>query len=149
MAKYVINGGNPLNGTVTISGAKNAAVAILPATLLVKGKCRIENVPNISDVRILMSILYRMGAQIVSPEPNVVEIDCSDVQCTEPDADLVKKMRASYYLMGVLLGRFGKAHVALPGGCNFAARPIDQHIKGFMALGADVEETDEIGRAHV
>jgi len=143
LAKYVINGGNPLNGTVTISGAKNAAVAILPATLLVKGKCRIENVPNISDVRILMSILDRMGAKIVSPERNVVEIDCSDVQCTEPDADLVKKMRASYYLMGAMLGRYGKAHVALPGGCSFASRPIDQHIKGFLLLGAEVDETEE------
>ncbi len=143
MARYVINGGQPLNGTVTISGAKNAAVAILPAALLVKGKCRIENVPNISDVRILMSILDRMGAKIVSPERNVVEIDCSDVQCTEPDADLVKKMRASYYLMGAMLGRYGKAHVALPGGCSFASRPIDQHIKGFLMLGADVDETEE------
>ena len=143
MARYEIHGGKPLNGTVTISGAKNAAVAILPAALLVSGKCRIENVPNISDVRILMSILDRMGAKIVSPERNVVEIDCSEVQCTEPDADLVKKMRASYYLMGALLGRFGKAHVALPGGCNFASRPIDQHIKGFWALGAEVDETEE------
>ena len=143
MARSEIHGGHSLNGTVTISGAKNAAVAILPATLLVKGKCRIENVPNISDVRILTSILHRMGAKIVSPEPNVVEIDCSEVQCTEPDAELVTKMRASYYLMGALLGRFGKAHVALPGGCNFASRPIDQHIKGFLALGADVDETDE------
>ena len=143
MARYEIHGGNPLNGTVTISGAKNAAVAILPAALLVSGKCRIENVPNISDVRILMSILHRMGAKIVSPERNVVEIDCSEVQCTEPDADLVKKMRASNYLMGALLGRFGKAHVALPGGCNFASRPIDQHIKGFEMLGAAVDETEE------
>ena len=143
MAKYVINGGNQLNGTVTISGAKNAVVGILPATLLVKGKCRIENVPNISDVRIMMSILARMGAKIVSPEKNVVEIDCTDVQCTEPDPDLVRKMRASYYLMGAMLGRYGKAHVALPGGCSFASRPIDQHIKGFLMLGADVDETDE------
>ena len=143
MAKYEIHGGNPLNGTVTISGAKNAAVAILPAALLVKGKCRIENVPNISDVRILMSIMDRMGAKIVSPERNVVEIDCSEVDCTEPDKDLVQKMRASYYLMGALLGRFGKAHVALPGGCNFASRPIDQHIKGFEMLGAAVDETVE------
>ena len=143
MARYEINGGHPLNGTVTISGAKNAAVAILPAALLVKGKCRIENVPNISDVRILMSILHRMGAKIVSPERNVVEIDCSEVQCTQPDGDLVRKMRASYYLMGALLGRFGRAHVDLPGGCNFASRPIDQHIKGFLALGADVDETDD------
>ncbi|MBQ8833729.1 MAG: UDP-N-acetylglucosamine 1-carboxyvinyltransferase [Oscillospiraceae bacterium] len=143
MARYEINGGKPLNGTVTISGAKNAAVAILPAALLVSGKCRIENVPNISDVRILMSILHRMGAKITSPEAHVVEIDCSEVQCTEPDATLVKKMRASYYLMGALLGRFGKAHVALPGGCNFASRPIDQHIKGFWLLGAEVDETEE------
>ena len=131
MAKYEIHGGKPLNGTVVISGAKNAAVAIIPAALLVSGKCRIENVPNISDVRILMNILHRMGAKITSPERNVVEIDCSDVTCTEPDPELVKQMRASYYLMGALLGRFGKAHVALPGGCNFASRPIDQHIKGF------------------
>ena len=143
MARYEINGGHPLNGTVTISGAKNAAVAILPAALLVSGKCRIENVPNISDVRILTDILDRMGAKIASPEQGVIEIDCSEVQCTEPDASLVTKMRASYYLMGALLGRFGKAHVALPGGCNFASRPIDQHIKGFLALGAEVDETEQ------
>ncbi len=143
MARYEIHGGKPLNGTVTISGAKNAAVAILPAALLVSGKCRIENVPNISDVRILAEILCRMGAKITSPEMHVMEIDCSKVTCTEPDGRLVKKMRASYYLMGALLGRFGKAHVALPGGCNFASRPIDQHIKGFEALGAFVDETED------
>ncbi len=143
MARYEILGGTPLNGTITVSGAKNAAVAILPATLLVDGPCRIENVPDISDVRILLTILERMGADIQYPEANTVIIDCSRVTCTEPDAELVKKMRASYYLMGALLGRFHKAHVALPGGCNFASRPIDQHIKGFAALGADVEETEE------
>ena len=143
MARYEINGGKPLNGTVTISGAKNAAVAIIPAALLVKGKCRIENVPNISDVRIISEILYKMGAKVESPERNVLEIDCSEITCTEPNADLVKQMRASYYLMGALLGRFGRAHVALPGGCNFASRPIDQHIKGFWALGAEVDETEE------
>jgi len=143
LARYEINGGNPLNGTVTISGAKNAVVAIIPATLLVKGKCRIENVPNISDVRIIADILYKMGADVKNPEKHVLEIDCSNVQCTEPNADLVKQMRASYYLMGALLGRFGKAHVALPGGCNFASRPIDQHLKGFWALGAEVDETAE------
>ena len=143
MAIYEINGGRPLNGSVTISGAKNAAVAILPAALLVSGKCRIENVPNISDVRILLDILEGMGADIQCPEPHVVEIDCTAVHCTEPNADLVREMRASYYLMGALLGRFGKAHVALPGGCNFASRPIDQHIKGFLALGADVDETED------
>ena len=143
MARYEILGGTPLNGTITVSCAKNAAVAILPATLLVAGPCRIENVPDISDVRILLTILERMGADIQYPEQNTVVIDCSGVTCTEPDAELVKKMRASYYLMGALLGRFHKAHVALPGGCNFASRPIDQHIKGFAALGADVEETEE------
>ncbi len=143
MARYKIIGGNPLNGTVTISGAKNAAVAILPAAILVQGKCRIENVPDISDVRILLDILADMGAEIARPEIGVVEIDCSKVTNTHPNPELVRKMRASYYLMGSLLSRFGCANVALPGGCNFASRPIDQHIKGFRMLGADVEETDE------
>ena len=143
MARYVINGGRELNGEVTISGAKNAAVAILPAALLVNGKCRIENIPDISDVRILLSILEDMGAEVHRDEHGTVEIDSSHVTSTKPNPELVKKMRASYYLMGALLGRFGRAHVALPGGCNFASRPIDQHIKGFSALGADVEETED------
>ena len=143
MARYEVIGGNPLNGTVTISGAKNAAVAILPAALLVDGVCRIENVPDISDVRILLAILEGMGAKVTKEEAGVVVIDSTAVRCTNPDPELVKQMRASYYLMGVLLSRFGKAHVALPGGCNFASRPIDQHIKGFAALGADVEETED------
>ena len=142
MARYEIHGGTPLHGSVTISGAKNAVVAILPAALLVNGPCRIENVPDISDVRILLDILRGMGASIEKPEPGVVVIDCTRVTQTRPDEKLVRKMRASYYLMGALLGRFGKAHVALPGGCNFASRPIDQHIKGFEMLGAAVEETD-------
>lgn len=143
MASYEINGGNLLNGTVTISGAKNAAVAILPAALLVSGKCRIENVPDISDVRILLGILEGMGVKINRPERHIVEMDCTDLQYTEPNPTLVTQLRASYYLMGAQLGRFGKAHVALPGGCNFASRPIDQHIKGFEALGAEVDETDD------
>ena len=143
MARYEIHGGVPLQGSVTISGAKNAAVAILPAALLVKGTCRIENVPEISDVRIMISILEKMGADIRFPEPGVVEINCDQVTCTLPATELVTQMRASYYLMGALLGRSGKAHVALPGGCNFASRPIDQHIKGFYALGADVDETED------
>ena len=143
MAQYEIIGGNPLVGPVTISGAKNAAVSSLPAAVLVAGKCRVENVPDISDVRILLDILRDLGAEVSQPEVGVVEIDCTEVTCTNPNPELVKKMRASYYLMGALLSRFGKAKVALPGGCNFASRPIDQHIKGFMALGADVEETEE------
>ncbi len=143
MARYEIDGGVPLNGEVTISGAKNAAVAILPAVILVDGICRIENVPDISDVCILLDILRDMGARIEYESKNVVLIDCTAVKSTCPDGGLVKMLRASYYLMGALLGRFGKAHVALPGGCNFASRPIDQHIKGFLALGADVEETED------
>ena len=143
MDKYEIIGGTPLNGTVTISGAKNAAVAILPAALLVAGKCRVENVPDISDVRILVDILSAMGAKVHRPETGVVELDCTDIHTTKPDPTLVRRMRASYYLMGALMSRFGHAEVALPGGCNFAARPIDQHIKGFRALGAKVDETPE------
>ena len=143
MAKYEIIGGTPLKGEVVISGAKNAVVAILPATLLVSGKCRIENVPDISDVRILLDIMRSMGASAQWAGPGVVEIDCTDVAYCEPNAELVRKMRASYYLLGAQLGRYGRSHVALPGGCSFAARPIDQHIKGFRLLGADVEETEE------
>ena len=143
MAIYEITGGTPLEGEVTISGAKNAAVAILPAALLVKGACRIENVPDISDVRILLSILEGMGAKIEYPQAGTVIMDCTDVRNVEPNPELVRKLRASYYLMGALLSRFGSGKVALPGGCSFASRPIDQHLKGFRALGAQVIETEE------
>jgi len=143
LTRYVINGGNRLSGAITISGAKNAAVAILPAALLVNGKCRVENVPDISDVRILLDILTDMGAVVEFYEGGTVVLDCSNIQSTHPNPELVREMRASYYLMGALLSRFHLANVALPGGCNFASRPIDQHIKGFMALGADVEETED------
>lgn len=143
MAKYEIIGGTPLEGTITISGAKNAAVAILPAALLVDGVCRVENVPDISDVRILLEILRDMGVQIREEAPGVLQLDASNITNRCPNPDLVRKMRASYYLMGALLSRFHQADVALPGGCNFASRPIDQHVKGFAALGADVEETDD------
>ena len=139
MRQYIIEGGKPLNGTVTISGAKNAAVAILPATLLVNGVCRIENVPDISDVRLLLEILDSMGARITRLSPNTLEIDCTHVRDSEASDALVRRIRASYYLIGAQLGRFGHAKVALPGGCNFGARPIDQHIKGFETIGADVE----------
>ena len=143
MARYEIKGGTPLSGEVTISGAKNAAVAILPAAILVGGKCRVENVPNISDVRILLNILEDMGVEITYEEPGTVILDSTNITNTCPNPELVRKMRASYYLMGALLSRFHRANVALPGGCNFASRPIDQHIKGFRALGAEVEETEE------
>ena len=143
MAIYEIKGGTPLNGEVTVSGAKNAAVAILPAAILVAGKCRVENVPDISDVHILLDILRDLGAEITEEEPGVVLLDCTTISSTHPKPELVRQMRASYYLMGALLSRFGKANVALPGGCNFASRPIDQHIKGFRLLGANVEETTD------
>ena len=143
MARYEIVGGTPLNGEVTISGAKNAAVAILPAAILVNGVCRVENVPDISDVRILLDILEDMGVVVTREGQGVVLLDCTNVSKTCPNPDLVRKMRASYYLMGALMSRFGHANVALPGGCNFASRPIDQHLKGFRALGAEVVEMPE------
>ena len=143
MLKYEIVGGNRLEGTINISGAKNAAVAILPAALLVKGVCRIENVPDISDVRILLDILEDMGAVVTKEPDGVVVLDCTNITSTNPNQELVRKMRASYYIMGALLSRFHQASVALPGGCNFASRPIDQHIKGFRALGAKVVETED------
>ena len=139
MVKYIINGGKPLNGRVLISGAKNAAVGILPATLLVKGVCRIENVPDISDIRLLLQILDEMGACIRRLGPNTMEIDCTNVRDVVAPIELVRRIRASYYFIGAQLGRFGHAKVALPGGCNFGPRPIDQHIKGFEAIGAEVE----------
>lgn len=142
MPRYKIEGGQPLEGTITISGAKNAAVAIIPATLLVQGCCRIENVPDISDVHILLDILKQMGASVCQRSHDTVEIDCTNVGDMEPDPTLVRSIRASYYLIGAQLGRFGRSRVALPGGCNFAPRPIDQHVKGFLALGAELEETD-------
>jgi len=143
LAKYEIVGGTPLQGEVTISGAKNAAVAILPAAILVGGVCRVENVPDISDVRILLDILEDMGALITREEPGVVVLDCTHIKSTNPKPELVRKLRASYYLMGALLSRFGHATVALPGGCNFASRPIDQHLKGFRGLGARVVEMED------
>jgi UDP-N-acetylglucosamine 1-carboxyvinyltransferase len=138
VTKYEITGGTPLNGTVCISGAKNAAVAIIPAALLVDGICKIENVPDISDVRLLLQILSDMGANVRRFGPNTIELDCSRVRNAVAPIELVHRIRASYYLIGAELGRFGRACVAMPGGCNFGVRPIDQHIKGFEAMGASV-----------
>ena len=139
MTKYIINGGNALHGEVEISGAKNAAVAIIPAALMVDGVCRIENLPQISDVSTLLNILKQMGASIRVVNKRTVDIDCSCVGTTRATFDMMRRIRASYYLIGSLLGRFGCADVTMPGGCNFGGvRPIDQHIKGFTALGADI-----------
>ncbi len=134
-----MQGGKPLFGEVEISGAKNAAVAIIPAALLVDGVCRIENIPQISDVTMSLKILEQLGAGIRTINRHTVEIDCSHIRSTRTSYELARKIRASYYLIGALLGRFGQAEVAMPGGCNFGGvRPIDQHVKGFTALGAKV-----------
>ena len=139
MNKIVVNGPCRLEGEVTISGAKNAAVAILPATLLVNGKCHLENVPNISDIRALTTILESLGSKIEYISEHEMIIDNSEIHTTTAPYDLTSKFRASYYLLGALLGRFGTAQISLPGGCNIGARPIDQHIKAFECLGAEVE----------
>ena len=138
MEKLVINGGTPLKGEVSISGAKNAAVAILPATLLINGICTIENIPNISDIKISCTILEKLGAKITWNKENEMTIDTRNICGTQAPLDLTRKFRASYYLIGALLGRCHEVQVGLPGGCNLGARPIDQHIKGFEALGATV-----------
>ena len=127
MEKYLIQGGNPLRGEVEISGAKNAAVAIIPAALMVEGVCRLENLPQISDVEMLLTILEHLGAKVSHVDQNTVDIDCTDVHFQDAPFELMRKIRASYYLIGAMLGRFGTAKTTMPGGCNFGVRPIDQH----------------------
>lgn len=139
LEKLLIRGGNKLRGDVVISGAKNAAVAILPACLLVKGVCRIENLPDIKDVKLFLRILENLNAEVSYIDKNTVEIDCTNVDSWEPQGDLTRRMRGSSYLMGALLGRFHKFKVDPPGGCDFGTRPIDMHIKCFEAMGARVD----------
>ena len=139
MEKLVITGNTPLKGEVVISGAKNAAVAIIPATLLINGVCTIDNLPNISDVKLYCDILKSLGSIVTWNSEHEVTIDNRNINSYKAPSDITSKFRASYYLIGSLLGRCKKAQVGLPGGCNLGARPIDQHIKGFEALGADVE----------
>ncbi len=138
MEKYIISGGHRLTGTVDISGAKNAVVAILPATVLANGVCRLENIPCIADVETALEILDALGAQVRRLDRHTVEIDSRTIVSQTVPHDLAKKMRASYYFIGALLGRFGRASVPMPGGCYFGVRPIDQHLKGFTSLGAQV-----------
>ena len=142
MDKYIIKGGKKLYGEVEISGAKNAAVAIIPAALMVEGVCRIENLPQISDTDKLLEILTLMGAKVRLVNKDTVDVDCTNVHLSDEIFELTKSIRASYYLIGSMLGRFGVAKTTMPGGCNFGVRPIDQHIKGMKALGA----TMNIGR---
>ncbi len=142
MTEYVIRGGKPLYGEIDISGAKNAAVAIIPAALLVDGICRIENIPQVSDVTLLLKILREMGADVRTVNKHTMEIDCRGVRPGSEPTELMGSIRASYYFIGSMLGKFGRAKSAMPGGCDFGVRPIDQHVKGFTALGASVEVRD-------
>ncbi len=140
MAKYRIRGGRPLYGEIEISGAKNAAVAIIPAAVMSGGVCRVENIPQISDVTMFLKILDELGADIKTVNKHTMDIDCSGIKSASATFDAMRNIRASYYLLGALLGRFGEAEVAMPGGCNFGGvRPIDQHLKGLRAMGAEIE----------
>ena len=140
MTRYIIKGGKPLYGEIEISGAKNAAVAIIPAALMVNGSCRIDNIPQISDVTMLLNILKELGGDIRTVTRHSMDINCGGITSYRADSDNMRRIRASYYLIGAMLGRFGRAEVAMPGGCNFGGvRPIDQHIKGFTAMGAHID----------
>ncbi len=139
MKKYVIHGGRPLYGRIEISGAKNAAVGIIPAALMVDGVCRIENIPQISDVDHILNILEQLGAGIRTFNRTTMDVDCTHIVNRQIPYEDGRKIRASYYLIGALLGRYGWAEVPLPGGCDLGGRPIDLHIKGLTALGAQVD----------
>ncbi|MBB6214526.1 UDP-N-acetylglucosamine 1-carboxyvinyltransferase [Anaerosolibacter carboniphilus] len=158
MEKFVIEGGHQLKGKVSISGFKNAAVAIIPAAIVAGDKCTIENLPNIKDVEVLGEILQELGADVAfDSQLKTMHIDSSKIQECYAPYEMAKKLRASYYLLGAALGRFKKARVAYPGGCDIGTRPIDQHIKGFEALGAKVNidhgivhvEADELVGAEI
>lgn len=146
MEKLMIAGGKPLRGTVAISGAKNSAVAVIPAAILAETQVILDNLPNISDVDIYTELLQELGATIVRQGDQMI-IDPKALRSRPMPNGNVRKLRASYYLWGALLGRFGEAVVGLPGGCNFEPRPFDQHIKGFEALGAQV--TNENGAIRI
>lgn len=157
LEKFIINGGKPLKGEVCISGAKNAAVAILPATILAQGKCIIENLPNISDVAMCARILKEMGASVRSINKSTLEIDTTHVRPAAISSEMSRQMRASYYFLGAMLGRFHSATVSMPGGCDLGQRPIDQHLKAFEALGANTSveygmiqaESEQLVAAHI
>ena len=139
MEQYIIKGGNPLVGEVSIGGAKNAALGILAAAIMTDETVTIENVPNVRDKRVLLQAIEGIGAKVKYVYNNSVQINGADINDINVDYEYIKKIRASYYLLGALLGKYKKSQVALPGGCNIGSRPIDQHIKGFKALGAEVE----------
>lgn len=138
MEQYIMKGGNPLRGEVTISGAKNAALGILAASIMTDDTVTLENLPNVRDIRVLLQAMQEIGAKVEYIDDNTVKINGSDISSVSIDYEFIRKIRASYYLLGALLGKYRKSQVALPGGCNIGSRPIDQHIKGFKALGAQV-----------
>ena len=138
MEQYIMKGGNPLRGEVTISGAKNAALGILAASIMTDETVTLENLPNVRDIRVLLQAMQEIGAKVEYIDDNTVKINGSDISSVSIDYEFIRKIRASYYLLGALLGKYRKSQVALPGGCNIGSRPIDQHIKGFKALGAEV-----------
>lgn len=139
MEQYIIKGGSPLVGEVEIGGAKNAALAILAAAIMTDETVTIDNLPDVNDINVLLEAMEGIGAQIQRVDRHTVKINGSTIGDFSIDYDYIKKIRASYYLLGALLGKYNKAEVALPGGCNIGSRPIDQHLKGFRALGADVD----------
>ena len=138
MEQYIMKGGNPLKGEVTISGAKNAALGILAASIMTDETVTLENLPNVRDIRVLLQAIQEIGARVEYVDTNTVKINGSNISSISIDYEFIRKIRASYYLLGALLGKYRKSQVALPGGCNIGSRPIDQHIKGFKALGAVV-----------
>ena len=142
MEKFVIGGGKALSGEVYISGAKNAAVAIIPSTILADSPCTLENVPNIKDVEVMFEIMTKMGAKIEQTGKNTYYVDATGIETTDVIFEEAGRMRASYYILGALLAKKGKACVRMPGGCFFGDRPMDQHIKGFSILGAECSFDD-------
>ena len=139
MEQYVIKGGNPVVGEVEIGGAKNAALAILSAAVMTDETVTIENLPNVRDINVLLNAIQEIGAKVDRIDAHTVKINGSFIRDFNVDNEYIRKIRASYYLIGALLGKYKRAEVALPGGCNIGSRPIDQHIKGFRALGAEVK----------
>ena len=147
LASYIVRGGNRLIGDVNISGSKNAALGIISAAMLLDGACTIENVPDVADINVMFEICKTLGAQIRRDGEGTISINPCSITTWEATHDKVRSIRGSYYLLGALLGRFKKSSIFMPGGCNFGTRPIDQHMKGFEALGAHVNI--EYGRIHV
>ena len=139
MEQYIIKGGNSLVGEVEIGGAKNAALGILAAAIMADEPVLIENLPDVNDINVMLEAIEGIGAMVQRIDRHTVKINGNTIGDFSIDYDYIKKIRASYYLLGALLGKYKRAEVALPGGCNIGSRPIDQHLKGFRALGADVD----------